>query len=152
LLSLYVDGELEDTNDVTFIEPLDFFDGPELAIGAFSNGTYTTSGNFDEVAIWRRALSAGEIRALHRRGAFRLAFQVRSCADAACAEGVFAGPGQDSAAWFLDPPAASAAGTDVLLGGLAAQFLQYKAMFESDVQVESPGLRAVTVTAIPPAR
>jgi hypothetical protein len=150
LLSLYVDGELEDTNDVTFIEALDFFDGPELAIGAFSNGTYTTSGNFDEVAIWRRALSAGEIRALHRRGAFRLAFQVRSCADAGCTlASMFAGPGQDSAAWFVDPPAASAAGTEMPLGGLAAQFLQYRVMFESDLQDESPGLRAVTVTATP---
>lgn len=42
-------------------------------------------GAIDEVAIWNRALSETEMNLLYRRGANRIQYQVRSCADAACA-------------------------------------------------------------------
>lgn len=150
-LTLYVDGEEEDVTAGIFVAPIELFDAPELAIGAFSTGTYQASGAFDEVAIWRRALASNEVRSLHRRGVFRLSLQVRTCDDAACVQGgAFAGPGLDGAAWFVEPASALGPGTPVALDGVPlARFLQYKARLESDVAGLSPGLLSVSVTARP---
>lgn len=147
-LRLYVDGELEQSTVAGFINPLDFTSSPELAIGAFSNGTYQAQGAFDEVAIWRRALSDAEIRALHRRGALRLGFQVRACADAGCATPIaYAGPGGSPDTWFDEPPQALAPGAPwELPPAPPAPWFQYRARFESDVAGQSPWLRSVTVT------
>lgn len=150
-LTLYVDGEAEDASAGTFVAPIELFDAPELTVGAFSTGTYQASGAFDEVAIWRRALAANEVRALHRRGVLRLSFQVRTCEDAACAQGeAFAGPGLDASAWFEEPATALGPGAPVTLAGVPlARFLQYKARLQSDVAGLSPGLLSVSVTARP---
>tara|TARA_B110001454_G_scaffold218991_1_gene249024 strand:+ start:60036 stop:63635 length:3600 start_codon:yes stop_codon:yes gene_type:complete len=54
-----------------------------------ARGTGTTSpfkGNLDEVAIWSRALSAGEATQLFRRGSNRVKYQIRSCSAADCSD------------------------------------------------------------------
>jgi hypothetical protein len=43
------------------------------------------TGLMDEVAVWNRALSSTEVLQLYRRGANRIKYQVRPCADSACA-------------------------------------------------------------------
>ena len=105
-------------------------------------------GVFDEVAIWRRALTPAEVASLHRRGALRLSMQVRACADASCGDAPsFAGPGRDPSASFWDPPGSLAPDATVTLDGpQEGRFFQYKARFESDVPGESPALFAATVT------
>jgi hypothetical protein len=46
---------------------------------------YYFNGSIDEVAAWSRALTSTEILQLYRRGANRIKYQVRPCADSACA-------------------------------------------------------------------
>lgn len=48
-------------------------------------GNSNADGLLDEAAIWTRALSAGEVLELYRRGANRATYQARSCVDALCA-------------------------------------------------------------------
>jgi len=50
---------------------------PQSAV-AFWNGT------MDEVAVWNRSLTAGEILDIYKRGALRLNLSVRSCDDSSC--------------------------------------------------------------------
>ena len=147
-IDLYVDGVLEDSRNASFIAPLSFFDDPELAIGAFSNGSFQADVTLDELAIWRRALSADEVAALYQRGAARLRVQVRGCDDADCTDaGAFFGPDGSEGA-FVDssdqtqPPA----GLDLSLLG-ASRYVQYQVVFERDGLPAEPGLRSITLTA-----
>lgn len=149
-LLLYVDGQLEASVDTTFAAPIEFFDDPEVAIGAFSNGSFQAAVSLDELAIWRRALSEEEIGALHRRGAHRLRLEVRACDDAACVGEAFEGPGGASEAFEdpadgLSPPGPQPLGTMPI-----GRWFQYSVSFQSDaaVSIASPGLREVTVSAI----
>ena len=150
-LRLYVDGVLEFESSATFVAPLSFLDAPELAVGAFSRGTYQASGAFDEVAVWRRALGSGEISALYRRGALRLSFQVRTCDDADCSgTSRFVGPAADTAAFFVEPPATLEPGAPVPIGDdVRGRHLQYRAYFESDIANLSPALEAVVLAPSP---
>lgn len=143
-LIAYLDG-VEASSQGSFKNPIVFDDGVELAIGAFSKGTYPAEGSFDEVAIWRRALTPDEVRALYRRGAQRLGFQVRACDDPECVGVPFAGPGQDPSRSFVDPSTAlGPPGNQPITA--ARRYVQYKAHFESDDPSQSPSLYAVTLT------
>ncbi len=83
-----------------------------FTIGGFPVGEYWAAGDIDEVAIWHRALSDDEVRAVAARGLASARVEVRVCADADCAEvgpfvgleGVDDGPGWLGAA--LPEPAA----------------------------------------------
>lgn len=63
--------------------------GPDVNIGCLINPSTSLNqgfdGDLDEVALWHRALSASEVHALYRRGASRVRFDVRGCAEATCA-------------------------------------------------------------------
>jgi hypothetical protein len=149
---LYVDGNEEAVEQTTFTSPIVYSTDPELALGAFSEGTYQAVGHFDEVAIWRRALTAGEIAGLYHRGVLRLTFQVRGCMTADCADNpLFVGPGGDPGLSYAAPPgqdmwvelpidAVSPAGTKT------ARYFQYQATFSSDAQPAAPELSAVEMT------
>lgn len=149
VVRLYVDGLEEDVRMMSFVGPFVFAEAPQLAVGAFSGGSYKAAGTFDEVAIWLRALDPDEITALYHRGALRLGLQVRPCPDATCATGgAFTGPGLQAGTFFLDPPYADEPGTAVPITGVpASRFFQYLVRFETDVPGLSPGLEAVTLTA-----
>ncbi|AZA84318.1 hypothetical protein C1637_05615 [Chryseobacterium lactis] len=56
-LKLYKNGELVDTN--TDVDPVD--GGNMVRLGAFNNAANSFTGTMDEVRIWNRALSPGEI-------------------------------------------------------------------------------------------
>jgi hypothetical protein len=57
-------------------------------IGCIANNGTACGNSFrgmlDEVAVWNRALSSAEALQLYRRGANRVKFQVKSCADSNC--------------------------------------------------------------------
>lgn len=56
-----------------------------LNIGARDSGRSPIfQGRIDELAVWGRVLSPTEIRELYRRGANRVKYHVRSCADPEC--------------------------------------------------------------------
>lgn len=56
-LKLYKDGQLRSTN--TDVEPVDA--GNRVRLGAFNDAANSFTGTMDEVRIWNRALSLGEI-------------------------------------------------------------------------------------------
>lgn len=70
-----------------------------LNIGARDSGRSPIfQGRIDELAVWGRVLSATEILELYRRGANRVKYHVRSCADPACQCKSFAANGNASSA------------------------------------------------------
>jgi hypothetical protein len=147
-LSAYLDGVLQGTTPADYLNPIVFDDGVEFAIGGFSKGTYPADGVFDEVAVWRRALTAAEVVALYRRGAQRLSVQVRACAEPTCDNVAFVGPSSDPARSFVDPPN-NLTPPDALPIAASGRYVQYKVHFESDDASQSPALYAVTVGQAP---
>lgn len=144
-ITAYLDGALLGVAQQTFSNPIVFDTDAEFAIGGFSNATYPAEGVFDEVAVWRRALSQDEVVALLRRGALRMSLQVRACGEPTCASATWVGPKGDPALDFTDPPGSLAppASAPVVTSG---RFVQYRVHFESAVPAQSPALYAVAVT------
>lgn len=75
---LYLNGKLMSSASGTLIP------GPNISFGS-GQGWYLY-GNLDELALWNRALSAGEVQELYRRGANRIKYQVRSCSSSDCSD------------------------------------------------------------------
>ncbi len=153
ITQLYVDGVLQDAASFMYVDPVEFPAGTELALGAFSNGTFPADGTFDEVAIWRRALSTGEVRDLYLRGARRVMLQVRACQAPECADDpAFFGPDGTGGTWFVDPDEALGPGTDLPLpDGVVGQYVQYRLEMSGPVvgrEIDSPVLDAVTVSGV----
>lgn len=141
-LRLYLDGALEHTGDASFTAPMEYPDDPDFAIGAFSRGTYPAIGVFDEVAIWRRALSSNEVTAVHQRGASTLRVLVRSCLQADCADDPPFGPA------LVDPPDALGPGTELSLTGVpVGRWVQYRLVMSTTAGngTKGPALRSVTI-------
>ena len=145
-LALWVDGALEAEIRVAFAAPFGFPGDPDLTLGDFTGGTYPAEGHFDEVAIWRRALSAAEVRGVFLRGALRLRLQVRACAAPDCSDGPpFVGPDGTAATSFVDRRAPSAPVCEASLPPLSGRYFQYRALLESDAPGERPALGSITI-------
>jgi hypothetical protein len=143
-LTSYVDGAVQSSQAFVYLNPIVFENGVEFAIGAFSRGTYPATGAFDEVAVFRRALSRDEIVALHRRGALRMTVQVRACDEPTCARVPFTGPGGDPMLSFVDP--ANAAGPPSAVAMRATgRYVQYQVRFERDGDSPSPALYSISI-------
>ena len=86
LATIYVDGvkEGEDAT-VSLAQTLSMAAATRVRLAtAPSGGANFFAGTLDEVAVWRRALSAQEVKHLYLRGANRIRYQVRSCAQNPC--------------------------------------------------------------------
>lgn len=90
--SVYLDGELESSMDVSGIGTLDFQLSDPIRIGRWQSGGFELDGALDEISIWRKALSLTEIQSMYKRGSSSAKFQVRSCALADCSDASFVGP------------------------------------------------------------
>lgn len=71
-------------------------------IGGGAVGNRYFNGAIDEVGYWTRPLTDAEILQLYRRGANRVLYQVRSCAQANCAEAGWKGPDGTPASYFSE--------------------------------------------------
>ncbi|MBX3032966.1 MAG: fibronectin type III domain-containing protein [Bdellovibrionaceae bacterium] len=85
---MYMDGKLlagswVDGNGSA--APASTGNGP-LYLARTSSSTEYLNGSLDEVAVWNRTLSAGEILELYRRGANRLKYQLRTCSASDCSD------------------------------------------------------------------
>lgn len=105
-------------------------------------------GLIDEVAVWKRVISATEVKELYRRGANRLLFQVRSCAATSCAGEAWRGPDGTNQTFFseLNNNTSALNGTGTVkttsaalsfsdfasLGVTAKRYFQYRYIMESD--------------------
>ena len=139
-IKLYVNGELEDKlNGIGTL----WQGGDWYRLGSTYGPTGTSqyfSGRLDEVAVYSRTLSSGEINDHYLRGALRLSFQVRSCDDAGCDGETF------SAETYSEQSNTSVDLPSVTLTGIPNnRYFQYRAIFETDDTDYSPELRSVTV-------
>jgi hypothetical protein len=95
-VTLWFDGTIEGSGTTTLVDQLEFADGTDLGIGHFAAPPARdadTQGALDEVAIFRRGLTDAEMRDLFLRGATRLRFRVRVCAEPDCSDApAFIGP------------------------------------------------------------
>jgi hypothetical protein len=152
LVQLFVDGREVDADSYDFGANTFDYVGGEIRLGSFNlnDPQYHTRIVVDEAAIWKRALSATEVAALHRRGALDLELQIRVCVDGTCGSEPFIGPDGTSATYFteadLSGPAGSQSGNLASLGLVGSQ-AQYRARFSTVLSTASPGLRRVTLEA-----
>ncbi|MEX1368159.1 MAG: LamG domain-containing protein [Nannocystaceae bacterium] len=137
---LALDGQVGPAVPGTFGGPMEYPDEPDFTIGAFSRGTYPSEGVLDEVAIWRRALTAAEAVDVYRRGVTALQVSVRVCSEPDCAdEPDFEGP-------FVDPAGVLSPGAVLPLSTLPpGRYVQYRVQMWGASAVPVPALAAVTV-------
>lgn len=83
---LYLNGvEAASASDASVVNSTSFSASAPLRVGSIPAGTGNFySGAMDELALWKRGLSAGEVLEVYRRGANRIRYQVRTCVDVAC--------------------------------------------------------------------
>jgi hypothetical protein len=126
--SLYVDGGRQNIGSWT----ASLNDNSnQIGIGGRPTTAHSMTGELDELAIWNRSLTSGEIRDLYIRGATRLNLTVRSCDDASC-----------SGETFTEINASPEQNLSILN---ASTHFQYKVNFVTDNISYSPQLHNVTV-------
>ncbi len=125
---LYLDGELVDSEVTT---PAPFTSANPLCIGAYDVGCdrFEYVGSLDEVAVFKRALSAAEANRLYMRGMLGLNLRARACDDIAC-------NGEN----FIDIPDQPPQPLS-----LAGRYFQYTFDFTSPDAAHSPELYSVTI-------
>ena len=120
-----------------------------LLIGKLYSGVsaYNFPGIIDEVAVYSRALLADEVFDHYKRGATRLKFQVRSCADNTCSGSpAFVGSDGTSNTYFSDSVASTNVFPSFSLSNITSRYLQYKTYLDSDFSSVTPELKNVSVT------
>ena len=164
---LYVDGSLINSATMS-ISALGAYDNQ---IGGQCAGLGSTScnalwnGSIDEVGVWSRALSATEVTQLYQRGANRTKFQMRVCTAADCSDDStqanWKGPDGTNGTYFSElfnmgtqatTPSGNVLATSpamtfanfTSLGNQTSQYLQYKAILESDSSSYSPDITSVS--------
>jgi|GEM_PF-1445392 len=86
-VEVFVDGEA-DGLAVPSPGQVDFAYGAPHTFSALGNPAleYSGHGEFDEIALWRRPLDDGELKALYNRGATDVTMRVRACMQPDCSD------------------------------------------------------------------
>ena len=130
-----------------FTKPIAFAEQTELGIGAFSGGSFQAEGDFDEVAIWRRALTDAEILGIYRRSALSVGLRVRVCRERDCSDAPrFVGPGGGDAP-FTDPDGALAPPGELALTVPRGRYVQYEVVYSALTSMDSPEIFSVELRA-----
>ena len=149
MVAAYVDGVLEDVAEDSFEQPISFPEGNVFGIGRYPDDGFDPddSTEVDELALWRRALTAAEIRAIYERGAFGVSLRVAVCTSPNC-EGPFTNEVNDSQSDIKDvglgtiPPAFE---LDIPLG----RYFRYRVRMTNPLAVSgSPQIRRISVSGI----
>lgn len=133
---------------------------------------YYFKGNIDEVAVWSRGLTNDEIIKIYARGSNKIKFQTRACVDATCStnpawNGSAGVPGATNAnvSYFSELQNNTSVAADgsplgpiinadpdldfsnfAGLGGIhGTQYIQYRAILESDSTTIAPALNRVEI-------
>lgn len=110
---------------------------------------YSGAGDYDEFAMWNRALSTEELEAMYRRGALVARFQLRACHEPDCGDQDFEGPeGKDIEAGYVDSGLQADHAIDLSALGLYGRYIQYRFLLRRPESELSPAIEAVTVTGI----
>ena len=140
---LHYDGAVVVQDEYQYDEPFLVIEDVELTLGGTSDEPWLSQGDFDEVAIFHRALSPDEIKAMFSRGVNLLRLRARACDDAMCStEPPFLGPeGMDDRAFEdgIGPGPDTAHPLD-----LVGRYVQYEVAFTSrDPAAGTPELAIV---------
>lgn len=149
-LSLFIDGTLRATTPLNANECLSdpTTDHPPI-LGAASqypsNRVNFYTGDLDEVALYSRALSPGEIRERYERGVRTIRAQVRTCQDQTCSGATFSGPDGTADDYYdeqenstLVPPSFSL--TNIGNG----RYAQYQLTFSANTMPLAPLLSSIS--------
>ncbi len=138
-IRLFVDGVVEATvsNNASVSLPQA---GDELTIGRYDDD-FEAKADFDEIAMWNRALSGGEIGELFERGRRALRVRAYGCEDAPCQQ-----TEAEKGPWLE-----AAGNTSFEIPAFLARYVRYEVMLERDSEAaESPGFSVFEVSR--PAR
>jgi len=103
-------------------------------------------GAMDEVAVFNRTLSTGEISNIYTRGIDRLKFQVRSCDDSSCSGESFMGPDGTSSTYYTELSNSSVLKPSLTLTNVPSnQYFQYEIDFETDNSSYLPTLMSISI-------
>ncbi len=109
------------------------------------SATYHFDGMLDELLIYDRGLSAGEVADQYRRGVAHMKMQARTCVDSNCTSNpTFVGPDGTASTYFQDLDNTGNVEPSFSLGNLFAdRYFQYKTYFETENSQFSPKLDQV---------
>ncbi len=104
-------------------------------------------GNIDEVAVFTRAFTDGDVLDNYKRGAERLRFKVRSCSTADCSGREFIGPDGTSGSSFEEQDLNTSSLPSFNIGSIIEnnRYFQYQATLETSNVLYSPDIKSVTV-------
>lgn len=154
-VQIFVDGRMAGGTPAVVAEITDVsvhLGAPEpedFTLAGGNAGPYSGAGDYDEFAMWNRALETEEIEGMYRRGALVARFQVRACDESDCSDHDFEGPGGDDIeAGYVDPGLQAGHAIDLSSLGLRGRYVQYRFLLRRPASELSPAIEAVTVTGI----
>lgn len=104
------------------------------------------NGLIDEAAIYNRAITATEVVDHYKRGVLSLKFQTRSCANANCSDGTFAGPDGTANTFYSEISNSTNSSPSLSLTSiLNNRYFQYKAFLDSPASL-TPELKSVAIS------
>lgn len=146
VIEIYIDG-VYDSETSTSLNIDDYPSTDNLFIGKWLAANQIWNGSIDETSIWSRAISAGDILSLYRRGASKLQFHVKTCAQSDCSDGTFMGPDGTGSTYYSEIYNSDVGTPSLGLTNLDEnRYFQYKTYFETDNASYSPELVSVTAS------
>lgn len=149
VLEMFVDGRLAGGRSFPVVTDvsvhLDAVVQENFTLAGGNEGIHSGAGEYDEFALWNRALSTEEVENLYNRGALSARFQVRACSSADCSDAAFVGPGDDLMSGYIDPGPQFAHAIDLSTLDLRGRYIQYRFQLRRRLGAPSPAIEAVTV-------
>lgn len=142
--NLYVNGVLIGSSNLAFST---VNSTSNLHIGNGYNSGRFFKGAIDEVAIYNRALSATEAMDHYKRGLLSLKYQARSCANANCSDGTFAGPDGTANTYYSEASNNTNSTPSLSLTNISNnRYFQYKAFLDTADSALTPELKNAIIS------
>lgn len=148
---LYVDGDLKGTvtlNPNECLSDTPTSHPPILGASSHYSGSRLNfyTGDIDEVALYSRALSAGEIQERYERGARNIRTQVRACNNPLCSDGTFVGPSGGAGDYYDENDNTALTPPNIAITNLQnGRYFQYKTIFSGIAGAQMPAISNITV-------
>ncbi|MCX6780481.1 MAG: LamG domain-containing protein, partial [Candidatus Magasanikbacteria bacterium] len=136
---IYINGSLFSTKNFAFTSIRNNTTPIQIGSGQYN-------GLVDEAVIYNRPLSASEVMDMYKRGVLSLKYQARSCANADCSDGTFAGPDGTANTYYSEVTNITNSTPSVSLSNINSnQYFQYKAFLDAPDASITPELKSVTI-------